>query len=139
MNTSTRQPLRDRQLLVKNQVNTKCFSWRILIENIKWFVVDFIFLKHLLQPEIQSYIVLRDGCTDLVKKVSKDFIWLCFVSSQYSCISGSLTLAFYYLCNPRQSFTVKTLVFLFFLCICSFEKPFKRNCSLHVIIAISST
>ena len=96
MNTSTRQPLRDRQLLVKNQVNRKCFSWRILIENIKWFVVDFIFLKHLLQPEIQSYIVLRDGCTDLVKKVSKDFIWLCFVSSQYSCISGSLTLAFYY-------------------------------------------
>lgn len=106
--------------------------------NIKWLVVDFIFLKQLLQLEIQSVIVPKDGCTDLVKRVSKDFIWLWFVSSQYSCISGSLTLAFYN-CNPRQSFTMKILVFLFFLCICSFEKPFKRNCSLHAIIAISST
>lgn len=42
-------------------------------------------------------------------------------------------------CNPRQSFIMKTLVFLLFLCVCSFEKPFSRNCSPHVIIAISST
>lgn len=48
-------------------------------------LVDLIFLKHLLQPEIQLVIVPRDGLTDLVKGASKDFICLYSVSSQ--CIS----------------------------------------------------
>lgn len=81
MNTSaTRQSQSDMQLLENSKVNRKCFSQRILlahpspyIESHYMILGGFDFPEAPSTPEIQSVIVPGDGCTDLVKGVSRDF------------------------------------------------------------------